>query len=395
MDVIPGNALPDALGPLSPSPDQESVASSEQQPPVGDVTMTSDPELDVEAVDTTEQPPPPPPATTEAAPAPETSARREPDYSAILGDLEIPEGVDPSFLAALPEDMRQEVIEEQRRLVRARQQPPPQPAAGAGASSSSGAVQEVNPEFLAALPPNIQEEVLAQQRMEQLRQRQATADPTEAVNAGEFFQTLPPSLRQSLLAEMEESQISALPADMAAEAQHLRQDRELRSRQMMHERFFHQVHSGPNLSSILRNTVSRFGSHYALNSASGRNISRYIGGRSVLGQSVPSLTSGAAAGNQKFRGRQLLDHEGLSCLLILLFIDDSKLNTTRLHRILRNLCYHSSTRDWVVRCLLSILEKANINNSLEASQQTVLTPSSTEVKARKSAGTFSSFDSLI
>ena len=37
----------------------------------------------------------------------------------------------------------------------------------------------------------------------------------------------------------------------------------------------------------------------------------------------------------KLLGRQLLDHEGLSCLLILLFIDDAKLNTTRLHRILR------------------------------------------------------------
>merc|ERR1719336_891941 len=172
---------------------------------------------------------------------------------------------------------------------------------------------------------------------------------------------------------------------MAAEAQTLRQDREMRSRQLMHERFFHQVHSGPNLSSILRNTVSRFGNHYTLNSASGRSIYRSIGGRGVLGhnQPVPSL---ASAGNQKFRGRQLLDHEGPSCLLILLFIDDSKLNTTRLHRILRNLCYHSPTRDWVVRCLLSILEKANINNSLETLQQTVLTPSSTEVKARKSAG---------
>ena len=31
---------------------------------------------------------------------------------------ELPEGVDPSFLAALPEDMRMEVIEEQRRLQR-------------------------------------------------------------------------------------------------------------------------------------------------------------------------------------------------------------------------------------------------------------------------------------
>merc|ERR1719336_1866985 len=168
---------------------------------------------------------------------------------------------------------------------------------------------------------------------------------------------------------------------MAAEAQHLRQDRELRSRQMMHERFFHQVHSGPNLSSILRNTVSRFGSHYTLNSASGRSIYRSIGGRGVLGhnQPVPSL---ASAGNQKFRGRQLLDHEGLSCLLILLFIDDSKLNTTRLHRILRNLCYHAPTRDWVVKCLLSILERANTTGDQQAQHSLLDTP--TPAKLRKS-----------
>jgi E3 ubiquitin-protein ligase HUWE1 len=55
----------------------------------------------------------------------------------------------------------------------------------------------------------------------------------------------------------------------------------------------------------------------------------------------------------------LLDHEGISCLLILLFIDDPKINTTRLHRILRNLCYHGPTREWVIRSLLSILEKSN------------------------------------
>ena len=39
----------------------------------------------------------------------------------------------------------------------------------------------------------------------------------------------------------------------------------------------------------------------------------------------------SAATHSKFRGRQLLDHKGLSCLFILLFIDE-KLNTTRLHR---------------------------------------------------------------
>ena len=51
-------------------------------------------------------------------------------------------------------------------------------------------------------------------------------DPTAPVDPGEFLQTLPPSLRQSLLADMEESQISALPAELAAEAQNLRRDYE-------------------------------------------------------------------------------------------------------------------------------------------------------------------------
>ena len=72
-----------------------------------------------------------------------------PDYSSILGiDVtELPDGVDPSFLAALPEDMRQEVIEEQRRLQTIRQR---------AAQNVEAGVSEVNPEFLAALPPNIQ-----------------------------------------------------------------------------------------------------------------------------------------------------------------------------------------------------------------------------------------------
>jgi hypothetical protein len=36
----------------------------------------------------------------------------DPAVRAILGDLQVPEGVDPSFLAALPAEMRDEVIQE-------------------------------------------------------------------------------------------------------------------------------------------------------------------------------------------------------------------------------------------------------------------------------------------
>lgn len=57
---------------------------------------------------------------------------------------------------------------------------------------------DVNPEFLAALPLNIQEEVLAQQRQEQQRQAAAAANPNDPVNAAEFFQNLQPSLRQAV-----------------------------------------------------------------------------------------------------------------------------------------------------------------------------------------------------
>jgi len=384
LAVEAGHAsLPDALGPLSPSPDQEAqpVEPLETQ----DVSMVaSEPEVDVERLEPGDGSQPEGEGGAGAGPVAGSSGTGGgTDFSAILGDLDIPEGVDPSFLAALPEDMRAEVIEEQRRLVRARQQPA-QPAQVPGAGA--GGMQEVNPEFLAALPPNIQEEVLAQQRLEQQRQNAAQADPAAPVDPGEFLQTLPPSLRQSLLADMEESQISALPADLAAEAQNLRRDYEQRNRQMMHERFFNHVNqTGPTLSSILRNTVNRLGSQYAISTHGGlgrSNLLRSIGrGGPGHQQNAAAL---AAANNVKFRGRQLLDHEGLSCLLILLFIDDAKLNTTRLHRILRNLCYHAPTRDWVVKCLLSILEKANTgsDNSVECTSSGANTP--TPAKMRKS-----------
>ena len=205
-------------------------------------------------------------------------------------------------------------------------------------------------------------QVLAQQRLEQQRQTQAAADPAAPVDPGEFLQTLPPSLRQSLLAEMEDSQISALPAEIAAEAQTLRRDFEQRNRALMTERFFNHVnHPTSTLSSILRSTVNRIGGytvHSNVGGTSGRSVwSRSIGRGGPGHQHNAALL--AAQTNAKFKGRQLLDHEGLSCLLILLFIDDSKLNTARLHKILRNLCYHAPTRDWVIKCLLSILEKAN------------------------------------
>ncbi|KAA0200696.1 hypothetical protein HAZT_HAZT004138 [Hyalella azteca] len=284
-------------------------------------------------------------STTPAAVAnPGVIHARDTEFADILGDIEIPEGVDPSFLAALPEDMRQEVISEHLRLLRARNRaneaPGSRPPAGEGAPQE--ATGEVNPEFLAALPPSIQEEVLAQQRVQQAAS--ARHNPDEPVDAAQFLEALPPSLRQTVY--LDNSQFSALPPDLAQEAQTLRRLREAQTLRSHHRLQRESAMGSHTLSHILRNTA-RLGSRIMQSGSWSTSWNL---------QPSSSSTGPHAALASKNRGRQLLDHEALSCLLVLLFLDEAKLNTARLHRVLKHLCSHAPTRRWVLATLLSIIE---------------------------------------
>lgn len=130
---------------------------------------------------------------------PEEMIQLYPNGRATYRGISIPAGLDPSFLAALPADMREEVFSNHLRqqslqradLARESTTPP-----------SSSATDEVNPEFLAALPLNIQEEVLAQQRQERQRQAAASANPNDPFDAAAFFQSIPSSLRQSVSSKL-------------------------------------------------------------------------------------------------------------------------------------------------------------------------------------------------
>ena len=270
----------------------------------------------------------------------------------IQDNVQLPDGVDPSFLAALPEEMRDEVIAEHLRLQRIRTRPQQ-----AAVEEVTGPV-EVNAEFLAALPPSIQEEVLAQQRLEQQRHAAASANPEDPVDAAAFFQNLQPSLRQAILTDMEESQISVLPPDLAQEAQNLRREWEARNRHLMQERFLNHVSQGNSaLSNILRHTGRGRGggTRYSIHS-----VPQRAQWHSWNPRGEPSIAHQSAG--LRLRGRQLLDHESMACLLVLLFVDEPKINTLRLHRVVRNLCYHGSTREWVVKSLLNIMERSNEEN---------------------------------
>ena len=63
--------------------------------------------------------------------------------------------MDPSFLEALPEAIRREVLAEQLGL----HPPPPSQRTATTNENEGNADLNVSPEFLAALPPDVQEEV--------------------------------------------------------------------------------------------------------------------------------------------------------------------------------------------------------------------------------------------
>ncbi|XP_059588545.1 E3 ubiquitin-protein ligase HUWE1 isoform X3 [Alligator mississippiensis] len=288
-------------------------------------------------------------------PLPSTSSEEDDP----LAGINLPEGVDPSFLAALPDDIRREVLQNQLGI-RPPARAPPAPAVPAPPVVGNPSVTEVSPEFLAALPPAIQEEVLAQQRAEQQRRELATGASSDSpLDPVTFIQTLPSELRRSVLEDMEDSVLAVMPPDIAAEAQALRREQEARQRQLMHERLF--GHSSTSaLSAILRSPAftSRLSGNRGVQYtrlAVQRGGTFHMGGSSS--HSRPS--SSAVDSLLRLRGRLLLDHEALSCLLVLLFVDEPKLNTSRLHRVLRNLCYHAPTRSWVIRSLLSILQRSS------------------------------------
>jgi len=298
--------------------------------------------------------------------------------AATSRDSEIPDGVDPSFLAALPEDIRQEVLAEQWRLRRMERANSSRPAANPTnqqaeqASTSSGTTfPEVNPEFLAALPAEVQEEVLAQQRAEQQRQAAINSNPDQPVDPAIFIQTLAPNLRRQVLADMDDSLLSLLPNDLAAEAQALR--RELMSTN---------VSANSTLSRLLRTAAAgrMQRARYTITSVPD-HIHNQSSWSWALDRPNGSLATGGANRNflalsrdTKFKGRQLLDCEALTCLIILLFVEEPRLNTARLHRVLRNLSYHPPTRQWVVQCMLSVIDRAKSSEDISRNALTTGKP---------------------
>ena len=294
--------------------------------------------------------------------------------------------INPEFLAALPPQIQEELLTQQRIEQQARAAAEAAAAAGQGGAAGATATTSGTVAATTAVA--------------------TTGAAAEDDNAA-FIRALPPSLRQTILFDMDHSQIAALPEDLATEARALQQqhrEREIDLFSAAHRsgsRFGgggggggnylgrgYRISANRGLEGIYNVASSLLHDTYLYGGSSGRDFNRLRrnirhlneangGGEIILGHgAIPSgfgsllgggggggpsglgqgalagagaMTSGGMPLERVRTGRQLLDHESIACLLVLLFIDDPRMNMTKLHRLVRNLCIHSPTRAWIIK----------------------------------------------
>lgn len=262
------------------------------------------------AADETAEPP------TQAEVGPSEPARRV--HTTIRGrQLDITGmEIDPEYLEALPEELREEVIMQQ--LAEQRSQ-----AAAAGEEPS-----EINQEFLEALPPDIREELLQQEAADRRRReresarRQAAAGTAPAhaedMDAASFLATLDPSLRQAVLADQPEEILATLGPEFVTEARAL---------------------PGRRLAQF--GDITR-ADHRPRNEPAEDQEAKKPQRRQIV---------------------QMLDKAGVATLLRLMFMPLQGNARHQLNDILHNVCENRQNRIEVISLLLSILQDGSVDVS--------------------------------
>ncbi|KAI0081201.1 hypothetical protein K474DRAFT_1768664 [Panus rudis PR-1116 ss-1] len=206
-------------------------------------------------------------------------------------------GIDPTFLEALPDDMREEVLNQHVRDQRA-------------ARVERPADSQISPEFLDALPPELRLEIIQQENVERARNQTNIAPPNIApadIDPASFIASLDPQLRQVILMDSDDALIASLPSHMVAEAGIYREQRHTPSHQHSHTRAIPAANQSSQKTPVPREAI------------------------------------------------QLLDKSAIAVLVRLLFFPEV-LRKNLLSKVLVNLCENSRTRTDIFNLLLSILQ---------------------------------------
>ncbi|KAL7675534.1 hypothetical protein ACOME3_001803 [Neoechinorhynchus agilis] len=399
--------------------EEEEMDVDHPQEAVSNVT-TEEPESTVaplEAVATTEQSASEPllsdetvQETTEPTTQPETADNAEDapveyvDLTIEGRDYRVPSWVDHTFLLELPHDLRLEVIQQQNRIAREREQRRAAALVGRAepAEEADNAddtpLPEVNEdvlaemgisvEFLTELPRNIQAEIMESVRIQETNRRRAEQVQMEDVannnDPAEFLRVLNPTLRQQIFLELDDTELSALPDDLAQEASALRFAthrtrafrgvarrnllRNLRNRgagiilsrdefdnldmlqwaadEIMEDR---EGHGGATLSVDIVPRIFR-----------GSRLARR-GGRPLTMRDQRRLQVLQTASDESNASYEMMDlevtNELTTILLVNLFFDDNRQNINRVQRIVRNLAKgHTVVTDLIASLCLVMMK---------------------------------------
>ncbi|KAH8730382.1 hypothetical protein GQ44DRAFT_823136 [Phaeosphaeriaceae sp. PMI808] len=151
-------------------------------------------------------------------------------------------GIDLEYLDALPEELREEVLMQQvaerrqeERLQRAQQQQA-RPQQSETAAPAGDQPTDIDEQFLAALPREIQDEILQHEAAERRRRdreenrrrnQSGPAPQAEDMDAASFLASLDPTLRAAVLMDTDEDTLRQLPPEISAEARAYGGDRRL------------------------------------------------------------------------------------------------------------------------------------------------------------------------
>lgn len=263
-------------------------------------------------------------------PAPSVSAESEPArdpaervFINLRGrQLDITElEIDPEYLDALPEELREEVILQQLAEQRSQQ------------AATGEQPTEINSEFLEALPAEIRDELLQQEAADRRRRERETArrqaastggpPRAEEIDAASFLATLDPNLRQAVLADQPEDVLATLGPEYLSEA------RALGGRRIAQ---FGDIVAG-GMERRPRNNMEQAEDPEEPKKAQRRQIV------------------------------QMLDKAGVATLLRLMFMPLQGNARHQLNDILHNVCENRQNRGEVISLLLSVLQDGSVDSS--------------------------------
>lgn len=263
----------------------------------------------------------------------------QPQLGQVLVDDTVvcPPGVDREVFSQLPFELQQEIIMQHE--------------ATASLALQLDAASSLDPDALAALPEDMRQEVIEQERNERrFREQQhddQPADPSRAedLDPASFVASLAPDLREEILLTADNDFLNSLPPDILAEA------RLLRERALVNR----------HRSELAAVSSQADGARSTVNEGNERNTARHP--ITVKRKNKTKIRVDCNRAAITFVPEQRMDHLGplitpvsMKALLDLMFLVSPVRPQRLLQKVLQNICFNSHVRKTTVISLVALLD---------------------------------------